>query len=62
MWLMMAGCCLSLPLAIAVTALTGVSLVDSRPALLVLVALLVTCLAVAALTRHRADLRHSPHC
>jgi uncharacterized membrane protein YccC len=55
MWLMMAGCCLSLPVALAVMAITGASLSDSRPWLLAFGAVLVVGLAISGLRQHLAE-------
>lgn len=62
MWLMMGGCCLSLPLALAVLALTGTSLVDSRPAFVAIFAIAALGLATIGLTKHLAATRQGSHC
>ncbi len=62
MWLMMGGCCLSLPLALVVLALTGTSLVDSRPAFIAIFVVAALGLATIGLTKHLAATRRAHHC
>lgn len=58
LWLMMAGCCLSLPLALVVLSLTGTSLTDSQPAF---VAILAICAAALAAIGIRSHLKSGCH-
>lgn len=57
LWLMMAGCCLSLPIVLAVLAVTGTSLVASRPVFVGIFVLAAVALATIGFTRHVAT-RH----
>lgn len=52
LWLMMAGCCLSLPIALGVLAVTGTSLAASRPVFVGIFAVAAGALAAIGLTRH----------
>lgn len=52
LWMMMAGCCLSLPVALAVLTITGTSLPESRPVFVAIFALAALALAVIGVARH----------
>ena len=52
LWLMMAGCCLSLPVALVVLAITGTSLAESRPVFLAMFAATALTLAAVGIGRH----------
>lgn len=56
-WLMIGGCCLSLPLALLILAVTGSTLVESRPIFIAIFGVAAAALATIALLRSRRERR-----
>ncbi len=61
-WLMVGGCCLSLPLALLVLAVTGSTLVDSRPTFMAIFGVAAAALAIIAIVRSRRERRAGHPC
>jgi Flp pilus assembly protein TadB len=61
-WLMVGGCCLSLPLALMVLALTGSTLVGARPTFIAIFGVAAAALAIIAVVRNRRERRLGHPC
>lgn len=62
MWLMMGGCCVSLPLALVILALTGSSLAEAQPIFLGIFIAAAAGLALIGAVRHLTEHRSRDSC
>lgn len=61
-WLMMGGCCLSLPLALVILALTGSSLAEAQPVFLGIFIVAAAGLALIGAARHLTERKVGRNC